>query len=191
MPKKRKVKKTKVRRVAKPKAKVAKNKKNSKRHKASKESKVIPIMGYRVDQVAKAPKGPRFSKTPFSKSELGIFTKLLMNLKKKIVGDLQSIEKENLNTSQKDSTGDLSGYSFHMADAASDSFDRELNIGLAANEQQLLNDVEVALKKIEEGTFGICEKYGVAIPKKRLLAAPYVRLCLQAQEEEEKEPRRS
>ena len=195
MPKKKKVKKkakkTKARRVVKPKAKVAKGKKVSKRHKAPRESKVVPIMGYRVDRIVKVPKGPQLKKTPFSKSELGVFTKLLMDLKRRIVGSIKSIETENLNTGRKDSTGGGSGYSFHVTDAASDSFDRELNIGLAANSQELLNDIAVASRKIEEGTFGICEKYGIAIPKKRLLAAPYVRLCLQAQEEEEREPRRS
>lgn len=150
-----------------------------------------PIMQYKPSQVVKPPKGPKLTKSPFSKSELEFFKKILIQLRKKISGDIQQIEGETLNTSSKESSGDLSGYSFHMADVATDSFDRELNIGLASSEQLLLNDVDDALKKIEDGTYGICEKYGVAIPKKRLLVAPYVRYCLQAQEEEEKESRRS
>jgi RNA polymerase-binding transcription factor DksA len=72
---------------------------------------------------------------------------------------------------------------------ATDNYDRELSIGLASNEQQLLNDIDVALKRIEDGTYGICEIYGLPIPKKRLLAMPYTRLSMKAQEEEEKNKR--
>ena len=111
-------------------------------------------------------------------------------MRKKIVRDIQQLEGDSLNTNQKDASGDLSGYSFHMADMATDNFDRELNIGLASSEQQILNEIVVALKKIEEGTYGFCEKYGTPIPKKRLLAMPYTRFSKKAQEEEEKEKRR-
>jgi len=195
MAKKKKTVKSKVKAKAKsrPKAKARPKARPriSRIRKAASVVKVVPIMGYRVSRVSKSPKGPRLTKSPLGKSDLNVFKKILSEMKKKIVRNIRAIEDENLNTSQKDLSGDLSGYGVHMADVATDSFDREINIGLAANKQQLLNDVEVALKKIEEGTFGICEKYGVAIPKKRLMAAPYVRFCLQAQEEEEKEPRRS
>ncbi len=125
-----------------------------------------------------------------SKKELEVYKKLLLEMRKKIVRDIQQLEGDSLNTNQKDASGDLSGYSFHMADMATDNFDRELNIGLASSEQQILNEIVVALKKIEEGTYGFCEKYGTPIPKKRLLAMPYTRFSKKAQEEEEKEKRR-
>ena len=142
------------------------------------------------------------SKSPLRKSrevkakklsavEIKFFRNLLMELRKKIVGDLKQIEGETLNTSQRDASGDLSGYSYHMADMASDNYDRELNIGLATNEQQILNDIDTALKMIDAGTYGICEIYGTPIPKKRLLAMPYTRLSKKAQEEEEKNKRHS
>lgn len=124
-----------------------------------------------------------------TKQELEFYKNQLMDLRKKIAGDLQQIEKDTLNTNQRDAAGDLSGYSFHMADMASDNYDRELNLGLASNEQKILNDIDVALKKIEEGTYGICEITGEVIPKKRLIAMPYTRLSKKAQEEEEKHKR--
>lgn len=191
--KKKKVSKKRAKSGSKVKRKVkAKSKVKAKaKRKTRKKEKITPIMQYRPWQEATPPKGPRLTKSPFNKVELEAFKKILVELRKKISGDIQQIEGETLNTSQKDSAGDLSGYGLHMADVATDNFDRELNIGLASNEQQFLNDVDDAIRKIEEGTYGICEKYGVAIPKKRLLAAPYVRYCLQAQEEEEKAPRRS
>ncbi|MFA6600942.1 MAG: TraR/DksA family transcriptional regulator [Candidatus Omnitrophota bacterium] len=130
-------------------------------------------------------------KTRFDKKELEFFRVLLHTLRRKIAGDLESIEKDTLKTNQKDSSGDLSGYSFHMADMATDNFDREFNLGLATNEQNFLNLIDTALRKINDGTFGICEKTGKPISKKRLMAVPYAPLCLEAQELEEKEKRRS
>lgn len=119
------------------------------------------------------------------KKELEIYKKMLLQLRGKIVGDLQQIEGESLSGNQSSNSGELSD----VADMATDNYDRELNIGLASNEQQLLNDIDIALKRIEDGTYGTCEIYGTAIPKKRLLAMPYTRLSMQAQEEEEKNKR--
>jgi len=119
------------------------------------------------------------------KKELDVFKKMLFQLRNKIAGDLQQIEGDTLSGNQPSSSGELSD----VADMATDNYDRELNIGLATNEQQLLNDIDVALKRIEEGTYGVCEIYGTPIPKKRLLAMPYTRLSMKAQEEEEKNQR--
>lgn len=122
---------------------------------------------------------------PLPKKELELYKKMLLQLRGKIAGDLQQIEGDSLNGNQPNHSGELSD----VADMATDNYDRELNIGLATNEQQLLNDIDVALKRIEEGTYGVCEIYGTAIPKKRLLAMPYTRLSMKAQEEEEKNKR--
>ncbi|MFH0985748.1 MAG: TraR/DksA C4-type zinc finger protein [Candidatus Omnitrophota bacterium] len=122
---------------------------------------------------------------PLSKKELDIYKKMLLQLRAKIAGDLQQIEGDTLSGNQPNHSGELSD----VADIATDNYDRELSIGLATNEQQLLNDIDVALKRIEEGTYGICEIYGIPIPKKRLLAMPYTRLSMKAQEEEEKNKR--
>ena len=119
------------------------------------------------------------------KKELDVYKKMLHQLRAKIAGDLQQIEGDTLSANQPNQSGELSD----VADMATDNYDRELSIGLASNEQQLLNDIDVALKRIEDGTYGICEIYGLPIPKKRLLAMPYTRLSMKAQEEEEKNKR--
>jgi RNA polymerase-binding protein DksA len=118
------------------------------------------------------------------------FRKLLEAHRKKIVGDLTHLEKDSLNLSQRDASGDLSGYSFHMADMATDNFDREFNLDLASSEQQILNQVDEALRKIDEGRYGICEICSKPIVQKRLLAVPYTRYCIKCQEEEEKKKKR-
>lgn len=125
-----------------------------------------------------------------NKKDLERFKKLLQDARKKIAGDLRHLEGDSLNTNQRDASGDLSGYSFHMADMASDNFDREFTLGLASNEQQQLNLIDAALRKIEDGTYGLCESCSKAISVKRLLAMPHALLCIKCQETEEKQKRR-
>ncbi len=124
------------------------------------------------------------------KTELDRFKKLLEAFRKKIVGDLAHLEGDSLNTSQRDASGDLSGYSLHMADQATDNFDREFNLGLVSSEQQILNQIDEALRKIEEGGFGVCDTCSKPISQKRLLAVPYTPLCIKCQSEEEKKKRK-
>lgn len=131
------------------------------------------------------------SLSKLDKKELEKFKEILQVLRKKIVGELEHLEGESLNKSQRDATGDLSGYSLHMADVATDNFDVELNIGLATTEQQALNMIDDAIRKIDEGVYGVCEDCDKAIPQKRLVAMPYARLCVQCQEIEEKNQKRS
>lgn len=123
------------------------------------------------------------------KKDLDKLRKLLLEARAKIAGDLKHLEGDSLNTNQRDSSGDLSGYSFHMADMATDNFDREFTLGLASNEQQILNMIDAAIRRIDEGTYGICEDCEKAIPMKRLLAQPQARLCIKCQEIEEKKKR--
>lgn len=124
------------------------------------------------------------------KKEWDKFKRILMEARRRIAGDLQHLEGESLNNNQRESAGDLSGYSYHMADMASDNFDREFTLGLASSEQQSLNAIDDALRKIDEGAYGVCENCSKPIPQKRLMAMPYARLCIKCQEIEEKTKRR-
>jgi RNA polymerase-binding transcription factor DksA len=76
---------------------------------------------------------------------------------------------------------DTPNYSSHMADAATDSIDRDLTLGLASFEQEALYEVEAALKRIDDGTYGICELTGQPIPWRRLVAIPWTRFSLRAE----------
>lgn len=170
---------------------MSKNRKTSKKPsrksaKVSVKKSVKTAKAKKSVKPAKAPKVvpmPKAQKLP--KKELEIYKRLLLQLRGKIAGDLESIEGDSLSSKQTGNAAELSD----VSDMATDNYDRELNIGLASNEQQILNDIDVALKRIEEGTYGICEIYGTEIPKKRLLAMPYTRLSMKAQEEEEKNQR--
>ena len=118
----------------------------------------------------------------YDKKELERFRKILQEIRKKIAGDLQHLEGDSLNKTQRDASGDLSGYSFHMADMATDNFNREFTLGLASNEQQHLNLIDAALRKIDEGNYGVCENCTKPITQKRLRAMPHALLCIKCQE---------
>ena len=119
------------------------------------------------------------------KQEVAKYKKLLIKVREGIAGDISHIAKESLK-SQKESSGDLSGYSFHMADMASDSYDRELSLNIAGGEQEIVYEIDEALKRIEDGKFGKCITCEKKIPQKRLNAVPYAKYCIQCKSEEEK-----
>ena len=121
-----------------------------------------------------------------SKKELKDFKKLILKRKDEILDDIKHISDDTLKKSQKEASGDISGYSYHMADVATDTYDREFSLGLASNERKLLYELDDALKKIEDGVFGICEDCKVLIAKSRLKAVPQARLCVKCQEKKEK-----
>jgi len=110
---------------------------------------------------------------------------LLLKEREKIGGGLNHITQDTLKTSQRDASGDLSGYSFHMADMASDNYEVEFSLGRASDEQDILYSVDEALKRIEDGTYGSCTQCGKQIPKKRLDALPHTELCIACQAKNE------
>jgi RNA polymerase-binding transcription factor DksA len=72
-------------------------------------------------------------------------------------------------------------YSMHPADAGTDSFDRDLVLGLASFEQEGLYEIDAALRRIDDGTYGVCELTGGPIPWKRLEAMPWTRFSIQGE----------
>jgi len=81
----------------------------------------------------------------------------------------------------EDASEDTPGFSIHMADAGTDSFDRDLTLGLASFEQEALYEVDAALQRMEDGTYGICELTGRPIPWRRLEAVPWTRFSIEAE----------
>ncbi len=121
-----------------------------------------------------------------TKKEFEPFRELLLEKRKAVLESIQQIEKDTLKKSQREASGDLSGYAYHMADMATDNFDTEFSLNLASVEQQTLYGIDEALKRIEEGTYGDCLGCGKKISSPRLKALPYASLCIGCQEEEEK-----
>ncbi len=125
-------------------------------------------------------------KKKFSKSDLKNFKKIVLKKKEEVLSDLKHISDDTLRKSQKEASGDISGYTYHMADVATDNYDREFSLGLASSERKSLYELDDALKRIEEGTFGICDDCKSSITKIRLKAVPSARLCIKCQQKREK-----
>ncbi len=122
------------------------------------------------------------------KKTLDFYKSLLLKKREELQGDISHISEETLKKSQKDASGDISGYSFHMADVATDNYDREFSLGLASKERNVLFEINYALDKLQEGKFGLCEICKKPISKVRLKAVPYATLCLKCQQLKEKKP---
>jgi DnaK suppressor protein len=125
-------------------------------------------------------------KKKLNKKELGDYKKMIAKRKGEVLDNINHISADTLKQSQKDASGDISGYTYHMADVATDTYDREFSLGIASNERELIYELEDALKRIEEGTYGVCEDCKDLITKTRLKALPYARLCVKCQQKREK-----
>ena len=113
------------------------------------------------------------------------FKKLLLSIREKLVGKVDSMQGEALKKSRQDASGDLSNVPIHMADVGTDNYERELMIELIQNGEEGVRSIDTALEKIEDGTFGVCELCAKKINKERLNAVPYAKLCIDCQREEE------
>jgi len=125
-----------------------------------------------------------------SKEDAAKFRKLLLDLRDHLIDGVNFLASDNLKRSHRDASGELSGYSLHMADAGTDNFDREFALSLVSNEQEALYEIEEALKRLDQNTYGICGNCEKPILKARLEAVPFARLCVNCQSTVEKDPRR-
>jgi RNA polymerase-binding protein DksA len=91
-----------------------------------------------------------------------------------------TIERHDLGTSLVDETGELMSSSSdnHLADTATETYERELDEGLEADAREQLREVEDALERLESGEYGTCRVCGKEIPPERLEAVPWTTLCI-------------
>ncbi len=91
--------------------------------------------------------------------------------------------------SESDSVSELSSYDQHQADMGTETFEREKDLSILEQVESELGDVEHALRRLDDGTYGTCEVCGKVIPDERLEAMPASRLCLEHRAEAEREIR--
>ena len=125
------------------------------------------------------------------KIDLKKYEELLLAKRKEILSEMGIMESQ-VGTTIKDSTGDLSSYSYHMADQGTDSMEREMAFMLASKSGRLLYHLDEALRRIHDGTYGQCLLCKKSISNARLEAVPHARLCIDCKsaEEEKKQGRR-
>jgi DnaK suppressor protein len=92
-----------------------------------------------------------------------------------------------MNGLAKESAQEMAGYSLHMADSGTDNFDRDFALSLLSSDQDAIYEIEEALKRIEKGTYGVCELTNKPIPRARLEAIPWTRFTVTAQAQLEKD----
>ncbi len=119
------------------------------------------------------------------------YYKLLLDLRSHLTEGIELHSEETLKRSAKDDTGDLSSYGQHMADAGTDTFDRDFALSMVASEQEALSEIDAAIKRIHAGTYGICEITQKPIAKERLLVVPFTRYTADAQKDLERNRHRS
>ncbi|MBI9018369.1 MAG: TraR/DksA C4-type zinc finger protein [Phycisphaerae bacterium] len=115
---------------------------------------------------------------PLSKEEIEYFSQKLLTIRQEILGDMGSMTGSALDHSGKSDNGELSNMPVHMADVGTDNYEQEFTLGLIEAERKVLREIDQALTKISEGTFGYCEATGEVINRARLEAKPYARFCI-------------
>jgi RNA polymerase-binding transcription factor DksA len=113
----------------------------------------------------------------------------LLEERRRILKEMGYLENAVLKVNQRDSSGDLSGYSFHMADAGTDAMEREKAFMFASKEGRTLIEINEALRRVYRGEYGTCESCSQPIARGRLEAMPMARLCVACKEKEEKAQR--
>jgi DnaK suppressor protein len=110
------------------------------------------------------------------------FRTLLEQERERITSAIEYLHEENPGN-MEDEVGELAGRGSdnHLGDMASVTFDRELDQGLEEGAQQTLDQIDRALKKIDDGTYGTCERCGKPIGEERLRARPWATLCIDDQ----------
>ena len=121
-------------------------------------------------------------KSPYGKRDLEKFKQLLLKKRAELVGDVSQIEEGTLGQS----SGALSNKPQHMAAAGSDTYDTTLALDLAAADRKLIREIDAALQRIADGTFGVCEITGKPINPERLDELPWARYSIEAAREMER-----
>jgi RNA polymerase-binding protein DksA len=118
------------------------------------------------------------------------FREMLLEKRRELVGDVGRLQAEALNRNRREAAGDLSTMPIHMADLGTDNYEQEFTLGLIEGERALLREIDEALARIENGTYGVCLATGRPIGKARLKATPWAKYCYEYMLAQEKRQRR-
>ena len=132
---------------------------------------------------------PNFNDDKNVPKKLKVYYDLLIELRNHVNEELDLHTRETLKKYSKDDSGDIASYSQHMADEGTDTFDRDFALSVVTSEQEALTEIEEAISRIFDGTYGICEITGEPINKERLMAVPFTKHSLEGQKQLEKNKR--
>jgi RNA polymerase-binding transcription factor DksA len=146
-----------------------------------KEAKPAPRSGLNHHEQLLTPAKGIEIKDPFLKRQ----QERLLQLRDGMLDSMSGVARDTLRARAEGS--EASAFGMHQADAGSDAYDREFALSLLSQEQDALYEIEEALKRVEAGTYGICEMSGKPIPHARLEAIPFARFTVECQTQIEKQ----
>jgi RNA polymerase-binding protein DksA len=111
------------------------------------------------------------------------FRERLLDERKRVVAAIQNLHDDHPGT-LSDESGEEAAYDNHLADTATETYDRELDYTLEENSGHVLAEIDAALKRIDDGTYGVCTNRGEQIPVERLEALPWATLCIDCQRQQ-------
>jgi RNA polymerase-binding protein DksA len=149
----------------------------------AKAAQQVPLGAQGDHQTAERPK----AKTVLAKKDLARFRLLLLKKRAELVGDVSTMEEEAL----RGESGSLSNLPQHIADQGSETYDQALALEIAAADRKLVKEIDDAMKRIDDGTYGMCELTGRPISIPRLEELPWARYSIEAARELERRSMRS
>jgi RNA polymerase-binding protein DksA len=117
-----------------------------------------------------------------TKKQLEHFKEKLLEERTRVLEEMDELQATNLKQSISEASGENSRYSYHLGDVASLSYGREFSMGLAERQQKYLEQVDEALQRIEDGTYGICKVTGETIAVERLEEVPVAKYSVKGKE---------
>ena len=128
---------------------------------------------------------PARPKNGMPRREAAPFAMLLKAKQRLLSGDISHMEEESMKRGKHENAAqDISSF----ADLGTDNFEQEFTIGLIENEEDALHEIEQALERIKDGTYGACEGCNKRVSKERLKVIPFTRHCIECQRKEEQPP---
>jgi len=124
-------------------------------------------------------KGDFASNGKLTEKDLVHFEELLLNKRRELLKNVTDIEKGALKKNRQDASGDLSIMPMHMADLGTDNYEQEFALDLMDSERKLLVEIDEALARIQDRTYGICLGTSIPISYARLNAKPWTRFCIE------------
>ncbi len=119
-----------------------------------------------------------------NKRDLKKFEKLLLEKRKKLIEEIGTFTERGGDTI-KNSSGNLSSHTYHMADIGTDAQEREKTFLFASKSGRLLYHIDEALRRLQNNTYGKCVVCGAEISLERLNVVPHARMCIKCKEKEE------
>lgn len=120
------------------------------------------------------------------KKQLEHFREIILKKREEALKNLEYLRSTILDSTTREATGDHSAYSFHMADQGTDNMEREKAFLFASRDEKYLKQLDDALERIENGTYGICRVCGNEISIKRLEAVPTTTICFDCKVKEQR-----